>query len=107
MLNVELCGLGFNGNKLVAQLFGLPFKFCLQLFLPLGVSGIPNGLVISCHLPHRSRMCHNRRWKPSRGWNSECVRSGIVSRRFKEMDRPDRDGRPLGRSDLGIPGVDH
>src|SRR5207247_11088894 len=27
-------------------LFGLPFKFCLQLFLPLGVSGIPNGLVI-------------------------------------------------------------
>ncbi len=46
MLNVELCGLGFNGNKLVAQLFGLPFKFCLQLFLPLGVSGIPNGLVI-------------------------------------------------------------
>jgi hypothetical protein len=46
MLNVSLCGLGFNGNKLVAHLFGLPFKFCLQLFLPLGVSGIPNGLVI-------------------------------------------------------------
>jgi hypothetical protein len=27
-------------------LFGLPSKFSLQLFLPLGVSGIPSGLVI-------------------------------------------------------------
>jgi len=41
-----VCGLGFNGNELVAQWFGLRFEFCLQLFLPLGVSGIPNGLVI-------------------------------------------------------------
>jgi hypothetical protein len=46
MRNVELCGLGFNGNELVAELFGLPFEFCFQPFLPLGISGGPQGLVI-------------------------------------------------------------
>jgi len=41
-----LRSLWFNGNEFVAQLFGLPFEFCFQPFLPLGVSGIPNSLVI-------------------------------------------------------------
>jgi hypothetical protein len=30
----------------VAQLFGLPFEFCTEPFLPLGVSEGPEGLVI-------------------------------------------------------------
>jgi hypothetical protein len=41
-----LCSLGFDGDKFVAQLFGLPFEFCFQPFLPLGVSGGSQGLVI-------------------------------------------------------------
>ena len=40
------CSLGFDGDKFVAQWFGLPFEFCFQPFLPLGVSGGPQGLVI-------------------------------------------------------------
>jgi len=33
-------------DKFVAQLFGLPFEFCTQSFLPLGVSEGTEGLVI-------------------------------------------------------------
>jgi hypothetical protein len=40
------CSLGFDGDKFVAQLFGSSFEFCFQPFLPLGVSGVPDGLVI-------------------------------------------------------------
>src|SRR6266536_3668916 len=44
--NSYLCSLGFDGDKFVAQLFGLPFEFCTQPFLPLGVSYVPAVLVI-------------------------------------------------------------
>jgi hypothetical protein len=37
-LNGSLRSLGFDGDKFVAQSFGLPFEFCFQPFLPLGVS---------------------------------------------------------------------
>ena len=40
------CSLGFDGDKFVAQWFGLPFEFCFQPFLPLGISGGPQRLVI-------------------------------------------------------------
>jgi hypothetical protein len=45
-LNGWLRCLGFDGDKFVAQSFGLSFEFCFQPFLPLGVSGGPQGLVI-------------------------------------------------------------
>src|SRR5437899_8258147 len=52
----SLCSLGFDGDKFVAQLFGLPFEFCFQPFLPLDVSGVPDGLVIfDLVLPRNSR----------------------------------------------------
>src|SRR6266404_4626988 len=41
-----LCSLGFDGDKFVAQLFGLPFEFCFEPFFPLGISSGPEGLVI-------------------------------------------------------------
>src|ERR1035437_469021 len=42
----SLCGLGFDGDKLVAQLLGLPLDFCFQPFLSLAVSGGPDGFVV-------------------------------------------------------------
>jgi hypothetical protein len=42
----SLCGLGFDGFKLAAQLFSLPFEFCFEPFFPLGISCVPDGLVV-------------------------------------------------------------
>src|ERR1700676_3599248 len=40
------CGFGHDGDKFIAKLFGLAFDFCFQSFLPLAVSGGPDGFVI-------------------------------------------------------------
>ena len=42
----SLCGLGFDWDKYVAELFSLPFEFCFEPFLPLGISGGPDALLI-------------------------------------------------------------
>jgi hypothetical protein len=36
----------FDGNELVAQLFGLPLELDFESFLSVGVSGGPDGFVI-------------------------------------------------------------
>src|SRR6266851_2850400 len=40
------CSLGFDWDKFVPQLFGLPFEFCFNPFFSLSVSGGPQALVI-------------------------------------------------------------
>jgi hypothetical protein len=36
----------FDGDELVAQLFGLPFELDFQSLLPVGVSAGPDGFVV-------------------------------------------------------------
>src|SRR6266851_5568817 len=40
------CSVGFDWDKFVPQLFGLPFEFCFNPFFSLSVSGGPQALVI-------------------------------------------------------------
>src|SRR5215469_5419346 len=41
-----LCSLGLNGDKFVAELFGLPLELGFQPFFSLRVSGGPDALVV-------------------------------------------------------------
>ena len=43
---IHYAALGSMGISSLAQLFGLSFEFCFKSFLSLGVSSVPDGMVI-------------------------------------------------------------
>ena len=77
-LKDRLCSLGFDGDKLVAQLFSLPFESCFQSGCPLGISVGPDALItfdlLSDHgvEDHRDLMggCHGGAFGTQLGFHS-------------------------------------